>query len=746
MRLLLRSCDQSRLYTILLMVLAGVTVLGRLAGLLPGSFIAVVIMAAALSVVVAVVVHRPTVRWPWWSFFVAGCFWAVGVALRIFLGVEDDLTVERSLVPDIFNVIGYLCFIPGLVRLTGGPEERTQDRAGAVDGLLVSLGGFLFVWEFLIGTGFETAGVSESARISIAIYPVLDVILLALALRLVALGHKSFASHLWLLAGITALAVGDFLFALDQLGRLSVGAVSEVPHVLAAAFIAAAAAHPSVKHAHLQSRRQRPGISTSQLILLAVALAVPGAVFIHADIQGTRHGGVFYVALSGMSVLAVLRLLEAASRQAQYQLKVQQNAERDDLTGLPSRLLTMSELEHALVSRHGPKVASFFDLNRFKYVNDVWGHSAGDRLLADVGARLLELREKGVFIGRFGGDEFIGIGAHELSEDDVVTLIASVFDEPFVVSGTPIAIGVSIGTTVISDDMSSSEVLRNADSAMYAAKTSGMTWMSFSADLRQNMLDRELLEHELRDLVERGGVEVVFQPIVSLHDMKIGGFEALARWPGGKYTPDEFIPVAEETGLIADLGWQVFKQSIDALSGFLLVDPTSYMQVNISTMQLSSSEFRLAAVGTLFEAGIPAGNVCVEVTESQLADQNHIDQLHALRSAGFKVAIDDFGTGYSSLAALHLLPVDRLKLDRLFLSSSTGRILSSIVSMANSLGLRTIAEGVETQEHLDQVASIGCYAAQGFRLGMPLSAAAAALELRDRNRPNDAGQQAPLRS
>ena len=425
------------------------------------------------------------------------------------------------------------------------------------------------------------------------------------------------------------------------------------------------------------------------------------------------------------------------SERIRLEEELRHQAFHDSLTGLANRALFRDRLEHAVarMERAGGAVGLLFlDVDDFKAVNDGRGHASGDVLLELVGRRLEGAVRAGDTLARLGGDEFAVLLENGDAEgaEAAAAHILDALRAPFAVGEAEIVIGASIGVVTTSDPgVAPEELLRDADIAMYAAKSSGKgQGRLFHPGLRQDVVDRMHLENDLRHATDRGELAVVYQPIVDLEDGAVTGVEALMRWHHprrGTVMPGEFIPVAESTGLIVEMGgWLLHKACRDVK---LLEGQTGRfdlgLSVNLSARQLEDPGLADDVALALAESGLSPEQLTLEITESVfMADpQRSVVTLEHLKELGVRVAIDDFGTGYSSLAYLQRLPVDQLKIDRSFVahqkSADASVLVETIVRLAGDLGLETVAEGVETEEQMQRLVRAGCHLAQGFLLARP---------------------------
>ncbi|MER7275479.1 EAL domain-containing protein [Dactylosporangium sp. NPDC000244] len=409
-------------------------------------------------------------------------------------------------------------------------------------------------------------------------------------------------------------------------------------------------------------------------------------------------------------------------------------AHHDHVTGLPSRALFLK----AFNGRPRAGVL-FIDLDRFKAVNDSLGHDAGDQLLADVAERIRGCVRVGDTVARLGGDEFAVLLGDAHRDTAVATgerIIAAV-REPFRVKGRTVYIGASIGAALPGADGNGSpdELLNCADLAMYRAKQDGPgRVVVYEPAMHAAALHYLSLRADLQRALAEGEFGLVYQPLVRLDAGSVVGVEALLRWnsPGrGIVAPGEFLPIAEESGLIADIGQWVLASSARQVAAWRRRRPGLTLNVNISGRELVRPGFVEDVTRTLAAAGLPTNAVTLELTESVLMSDPKpaVLALSRLRARGVQMSIDDFGTGYSSLAYLRDLPVDELKVDRAFIARTqlTGRdmaLVSTIMELGHILGLRVVAEGIENQAQLDAVQRLGCSLGQGFHLHRPLDPAA----------------------
>lgn len=414
------------------------------------------------------------------------------------------------------------------------------------------------------------------------------------------------------------------------------------------------------------------------------------------------------------------------------------DAFHDALTGLPNRSLFADRLIQALARRrkNGGVAVIFFDLDGFKVVNDTLGHPVGDRVLVAVAARLRDCVRVGDTVARLGGDEFAVLieGADiEMVASAVTDHISASLEAPHQVDGRDISLRASAGIAVAGPGEGAEELLRNADLAMYRAKEhQSSSYAFYDPQMHASLVERVALENDLANAVERGEFVLHYQPTFSIPSGEITGVEALIRWnhpERGMVSPLTFIPVAEETGLILDIGAWVLREACRQAVEWQALRPLS-MNINLSAAQLRDDRILHQVARCLNEFELPPESIVLEMTESILMDrfEETLALLTRLKEVGVRLAIDDFGTGYSSLSYLHRFPVDVLKIDRSFVEGLAARgtdaaFVRTIVQLGRALGLTTVAEGIEDEAQLAALRAIGCDIGQGFYFSKPLPVA-----------------------
>ena len=435
----------------------------------------------------------------------------------------------------------------------------------------------------------------------------------------------------------------------------------------------------------------------------------------------------------------VVLQVENITERKEAEVRMAYLADHDHLTGLPNRALLRRALSTGLEHGKGMGVL-FLDLDRFKVINDGLGHAAGDNLLVAVAGRLAAVLRPGDLVARIGGDEFVMLchGIHQA--DDLVRVGQRVLEtiRPVVrLDGTgELAVTASVGAAVASTGASADTVLSDADTAMYAAKSSGGNRVElFSQALHQRALHSRELEVGLHRALQDDQLSLVYQPVVDLATGQVSSLEALARWTHpvwGEVGPSEFIPVAEQSDLIVSVGTWVLRRALEDAATWPVVKGTAAgVAVNVSPRQLSDGDFPGLVSDLLAETGVAGERLCLEITETALIGEVGpvVAVLRSLRELGVRLAIDDFGTGHASLSYLTQFPVDTVKIDRSFVAgvateAGSAAIVGGVVAMAHAFGLRVVGEGAETAEQLSQLRRLGCEYAQGFVLARPLLAEA----------------------
>ena len=496
---------------------------------------------------------------------------------------------------------------------------------------------------------------------------------------------------------------------------------------------------------------QQPALAPASGWLGRVSIKLPvrhngqdlGQVTLRADTRAVERGLGNYIVLLGLASLGALLTSAVLTRRGRVRVaRAEQElawlAYTDPVTGLPNRRACQERLAEALdeAGQDGGQVGLLLiDLDNFKVVNDTAGHAVGDELLRQAGERLHGLLGETGLVGRFGGDEFLVIAPMLDSPARLRRIAESVLEElrrPMQLSGMEAIITASVGSAIAPlDAVDAEELISFADSALYHAKGQGRDRIGeFRLQMMQTAQRRARLERELRRAIEGEGLDLFYQPQFDCASGEMVGAEALLRWQhpvDGFIAPDEFIPIAEDCGLIVRLGaWVLERACADAVALSAATGKALSMAVNVSARQFREKDFAAIVEAALAKSGLPAGRLELELTESMLmADVDSAVQfMHGLRRLGVRLSIDDFGTGYSSLAYLQRFPINQLKIDRSFVRPlpAAGQVLASaVITLAHQFGLDVVAEGVEDEAQLAWLRDAGCNLVQGYLLGRPMS-------------------------
>ncbi|WP_168201736.1 putative bifunctional diguanylate cyclase/phosphodiesterase [Phreatobacter aquaticus] len=495
----------------------------------------------------------------------------------------------------------------------------------------------------------------------------------------------------------------------------------------------------STKH-HADAALSGHVLAVAAAIVLTIGLiCVLGVVSDHAvrqvfgaDETGFRNITILALVscMAAGGLLIRLRIAHArVIRHARFLLPVG----TDDLTGLLNRAAFYRAFDRVLeaADRGQPFTLLLLDLDHFKDVNDTFGHHAGDAVLARVASRLRNVCGGEAEIARLGGDEFAVIIQTVASGNHVARACQLIIDEiskPIPFDSDNLLVGVSIGYLEVNQpDAGRDDLMRRADKALYTAKDRGRGHaVAYDGNMDKDVSQRRFFERELRGAVLTGEIDVHLQPIMAADGRRVVGVEALARWNHsyrGLIMPGEFIPVAEDTGLIHQLGATVLKRACQAAVAW----PDLFVTVNVSPLQMRRGDFPALVQSVLNETGLSPGRLVLEITEGIMIDdpEKALVAIRAVRSLGVKIALDDFGTGFSSLSYLRKFPIDKLKVDRSFvrdldMGAEAGAILLCVINVGRALGLEVIAEGVETEEQATFLRNAGCDQMQGFLFGRPM--------------------------
>jgi diguanylate cyclase (GGDEF)-like protein/PAS domain S-box-containing protein len=462
----------------------------------------------------------------------------------------------------------------------------------------------------------------------------------------------------------------------------------------------------------------------------------------HRDLKWLYFEGSAICMTHGSQIDGVVVTCHDVTERKQQEETIYRQANYDPLTGLPNRLMFADRLATALLRGRREKHCVgllFIDLDGFKKVNDTLGHNAGDDLLKEIAVRLSACVRQDDTIARLGGDEFTVILPNIRGPGDTEIVAKKIIEhvrEPINLSDNEVYVSASIGITLYPDDADDEETLiKHADTAMYEAKAAGRrTYKFFTADMNKAAQEKMALEMELRAAIENDEFDIRYQPIIDLKTGQITGTEALVRWhhpTRGFTSPDLFIPLAEEQGMIVGIGEWVFRQACTMARHWHDSGRDDLqMAINVSPRQCQEADFEEMVDSILAETGVQPSRITLEITESLFIEGAHesaVDALHGRRRKGTLLSLDDFGTGYSSLSYLKRFPVDVLKIDREFVNDVTTSaedqaLCQAVIAMAHAFNLKVVGEGIETVEHAKILHDMGCDRAQGYLISKPLSA------------------------
>ncbi len=707
--------------------------------------------AVGLSSVVAIVagvrLHRPARPAAWYVMAAGQLSWVVGDALYAWyndvLGVSPFPSPADAFYLAAYPILG--CGILALIRV----RRQQLDLPGLIDSGIVTIGLGLVSWLVVAGP-IVGSGEPALTRIVGVAYPVGDVLLLALLVRLVTVPGARTASFRLLGGAVGALLLADSAFAvMSAQSDLDTGALDLV-WLASYVLWGAAALHPSMRGLTEPGTADAPSFSVGRLAALTLAVLIaPGALATQLAFDLTVQGWpvvIASVALFSLVVarmyLAIREIVAAGRKRAELQQEIAHQAAYDSLTGLANRghLLALVEAAMHRARRSSSQLALLcIDLDRFKAVNDTFGHAAGDEVLRVVAERMRQVVRAGDTVGRLSGDEFV-ILIEPLEETSELLelgsrLIAAV-SAPIPIGGRDVTVGASIGAAVSSDGSTDADaLLHHADAATYRAKTAGRGRVELFDEALRRQLDVQAdTETAIRTGLANGEFLLHYQPVLDLGTGRVEGYEALIRWerPGhGLVSPDDFIPVAEQSTLICDIGRWVLDHAAAQLAQWRWDDPAAAgltMAVNISGRHLASPGVVDDVTSALYAVGLPGSALVVEITETVLVDRlSTAERLRELRALGVGISIDDFGTGYTSIGQLQHLHVDTLKIDKSFVNSAgpgTVELVRLMIDAAHAFGLRVVAEGIEDPDQLELLRRLACDSGQGYLFSRPQPARA----------------------
>ena len=727
----------------------GALTLALYAVLSPEPLLAALYMLVGLSCVVAIVagvrLHSPRQKLPWLLMALGQLLWVSADSLYSWYETVQQIDPFPSPADGLY-LVAYPVLAAGLAVLIH-QRRRGPDAAGFIDSTIVSVSLGLLSWILVVDPLVNgTSGPLIERLIGVA-YPVGDIVLLAVLVRFItAAGARTTAFGLLAAAAMLLIGVDTVYAATGHLDQYS--KVMDLCWLSSYLLWGAAALHPSMARlADPGGQAQRP-FTRRRLVALTVAVLVAPST-LAAQLTFGRQPDTWAVIICSMilSLLVVARMglairaaVATASQRDRLQSVLSHESAHDPLTGLANRASVLAQIEGALYrGQHaGTRTALLvINLDRFKNVNDTFGHGVGDAVLAEMARRMLATVPEGATVGRLNGDEFVVLLELVGSEREAVDLadrILATLCAEMIVDGVAVTGGASIGISHGREATDARQLLREADVANNRAKAAGRGQSQvFGEALRAEVAEQAALESALVDALELGEFALHYQPVAAVGTEVVEGYEALIRWdrPGlGIQSPDTFVPLAERSDLILQIDRWVLREATHQLCRWTTEDPERYadltVAVNISGRHVTDAGIVADVTHALVSSGLPPSRLVLEITESVLVDAPTAStHLTTLRQMGVTISLDDFGTGYTSIGQLQRLPVDVLKIDKQFVTSTASGardLMKLMVSAAHSSGLSVVAEGVETTDQLEALRSLDVDAAQGFLFGCPQSA------------------------
>lgn len=694
---------------------------------------AAILGASAILVTVGFALHRP----PAYVFASMLCTYAI-IASAIF--AQSDNTSSQDV--ELLILTAMLIMNAGLFRFLH-IGKRVDDTSVLPDGLIVGLGAWILTWVIIIQPSLETRAV-YSVTILQAI--VLGTAITAIFLfTLIGFSHNSRSTSVSFF-GIAILTTcgAIVLRALSFNEEYNIAEEAyTIPIFVAIALSTAAFMHPSVHTISSSHSRRHAAPFMFRVTIISVSLLVPVLLLALTDPYDTRDRFVRTTSIVLLAVVVIIRVSQSVRQNTRAQDHLMRNALTDSLTGLPNRILMLEHISDALqrswLTHHRPTVL-FIDVDRFKNINDSLGHSTGDVVLTHVASRLLLAVPSEATVARISGDEFVVLDPTTESPTQSVVLAEKVLDSlrsPLPTSGGDMFVTASIGVAYAHKqlDLTADTLLQHADTAMYRAKDAGRNCIALFDDTMLEIVTKRLdIETALYRALERNELQLVYQPIIDMNIGMVVGFEALMRWQRDDHSiaPSDFIPIAEETGIIVPLGAWALNDALTQLHSWIdqkIVSPDTMMSVNVSAHQLHDPEFVTRVRDALTNASIAPEQLTLEVTESIMIteDSHALVAMKNLAQLGVRIAVDDFGTGYSSLSVMHHFPLHSIKIDRSFVNNLTiakdaESLVRTIIAMADALGADVIAEGIETADQMNALLAMKCVKAQGYFFHRPVDA------------------------
>jgi diguanylate cyclase (GGDEF)-like protein len=730
----------------------------------PWAFVA---LAAVLSAAVAATGHLPE---PWWRVAVLGAGSTTAVigwrAIRLPVpfvvamaaastrlatmstAEEESAAASLTWISVVLDItVGFaLCTILAIaVRRRLGKMGRRD----AIDVLAITIGASLVAWLIVVNPLIGEHGVDTGLAFAASAYLPISALILTFTIDLMFSGLTRNRTMQFVVGAALANLVATVVNCLRLVDTVPSGAreVSVVLYVAAFLLMCAGLTHDDAPES-LRSRKDHADFghdSKARLTVMTAGLIAPIASIAVIAPTSSVDAAIRVIGTLELVIAVVIRLSIAMQDHALAQQSLMQRVNRDDLTGLPTRTpfveCVTDLLEATWRSEQHPTIIQL-NLDRFKNINDSLGHFDANQVLAAVAERLrVTTASFGGTVARSGGDDFVIVDGTTTSASEAMMRVENIREAlapPITVADSTVFVTASMGVAVTPRNrtLTAEELMRRADIATHRAKADGRNRVAVFDDSMQAHLARRMdVEHALHGAIGRQEMRLYHQPIVDIVTGRVSGFEALMRWQrsdGKLVSPADFIPVAEETGIICELGAWALHDALRELRGWIdagVVAPTTTMSVNVSPRQIADANFADVVREALDRSGVSPHLLWIEMTESMMLEEPELAQgtLRLIRSMGVRLALDDFGTGFSSLSLLQKFPIQRIKIDRAFVRgiaehSNDRSLVRTIIAMAQSMGLDLVAEGVETVQQLQSLRELGCDKAQGYLISHPVPA------------------------
>ena len=707
-----------------------------------------------VGTIVGIRLHKARYRTPWVLFALGQASFLTADVIYYWLETHSQ-SVPFPSVADAFYLLMYPLVIAGLALKIRRNSNGTKDWAGLIDAGIFGIALFSVLWVLVMDAYVPIAGQATAERLISLCYPVMDLAVLFVAIRLAVIIHRRHRSLSLIIAALCSLVIADVQYGvLNAADAFQTGGIADAFWLGFYVLFALAAMHPSMAGEIRSGTNQLERISNGRLVLMFCATLLVPVIDL---VWGTPEDR--YVTLTSSAVLFGLmlsRVLGLVRTVEHGRELLHQEARQDPLTGLANRTQFTERTTAALMGESRNTVAVLLiDLDDFKAVNDSLGHEAGDHVLTEVANRISRCVRDSDLVARLGGDEFAVLITKTIDRHDAASTAARIIrslNEPITVLNRPVRVAGSVGIAVESKEHDNVQsLLRGADVAMYLAKRQGKgRYEFFEQSQYAEIIDRLTLKDDLERALDNREFLVHFQPIVDTDSAIIRSVEALVRWQHptrGLISPTIFIPLAEETGKINAIGRWVLTETCKHVRRWQVEIPHCSelrASVNLSARQLNDPDLLHIVTEALRSSGLAPEHLTLELTESLLvADTNSHRTLQQLTTLKVGIAIDDFGTGYSSLSYLHSFPVDTIKIDQSFVqklddSATSTALVRTVIDLARAVGGTTVAEGVENQRQLDILSDLRCDLVQGFLFSRPLPADEFRTLLRRRNQKEQA--------